>query len=303
MTESGSHPSNGMSGVRVCVVRATLLLGSQRERRCLRVDMDFFNDRRYRVGLEVLAPKDWRTRLGTVSVCLLHNGPWRQCVSARTRDSFWQYVVVCGLCSPLQVRYSEEAPHEGTPNQLPSAQPLTFAALEGVKIKIELVTEMPVQSEGFQWSFNTGCGLEHHDRAGRKNRLELPADRSHPRFGDRAGRKFTTSATLDQPWYTPNGEANWQFADGTLVFVRSYKNAGAYRMSIALKQDGQNLACSVAKHVCPRAWQKQHHDEFRHRRSAGDDFQLEDRFVNLRRHSVKTQPGRRLTRRTVVPGN
>jgi hypothetical protein len=47
--------------------------------------------------------------------------------------------------------------------------------------------------------------------------------------------------TLDKILHTPNGEAISQFTDGTLVFVRSYKNAGAYRMSIALKQDGHNF--------------------------------------------------------------
>ena len=140
--------------------------------------------------------------------------------------------------------YSEQALHEGTPNQLPSAQALTFAALDGVKIKIKLVTEMLVQREGFEgpstqdtdWSITIGP-------EGKIGWSFQPT--AHTRFGDRAGQKFTTSATLDKPWYTPNGEANWQFADGTLVFLRSYKNAGAYRMSIALKQDGQNLACSV----------------------------------------------------------
>ena len=104
---------------------------------------------------------------------------------------------------------------------------------------------MLVQREGFQgpatqdtdWSITIGP-------EGKIDWSFQPT--THSRFGDRAGQKFTTAATLDKSWYTPNGEAIWQFADGTLVFVRSYKNAGAYRMSIALKQDGQNLACSVA---------------------------------------------------------
>jgi hypothetical protein len=81
--------------------------------------------------------------------------------------------------------YSEEAPHEGTSNQLPSAQALTFAALDGVKIKIELVTEMPVQSEGFQgpstqdtdWSITIGP----------EEKISWSFQpTAHTRFGDRA---------------------------------------------------------------------------------------------------------------------
>jgi hypothetical protein len=141
--------------------------------------------------------------------------------------------------------YSEDAPREKTPNQQPPAQALTFANLEGVKITIKLVTEMLVQRDGFQgpatqdtdWSITIGP----------EEKIDWTFQpTTHSRVGDRAGQKFTTTATLDKSWHTPNGEAIWQFADGTLVFVRSYKNAGAYRMSIALKQDGQNLACSVA---------------------------------------------------------
>ena len=131
-------------------------------------------------------------------------------------------------------------PSQRTPNQLPSAQALTITNLEGVKIQIKLVTEMLVQREGFQgpatqdtdWSITIGP----------EEKIDWSFQpTSHTRIGDRAGQKITTTATLDKSWYTPNGEANWQFADGTLVFVRSFKNGGAYRMSIAFKQDGQNL--------------------------------------------------------------
>jgi hypothetical protein len=140
--------------------------------------------------------------------------------------------------------YSQGAPHEGTPNQLPSAQALTFANLEGVKIKIKLVTEMLVQREGFQGP--TTQDTDWSITIGPEQKIDWSFQpTSHSRVGDRAGQKISTSASLDKPWYTPNGEANWQFADSTLVFVRSFKNGGAYRMSIAFKQEGQNLACSV----------------------------------------------------------
>ena len=140
---------------------------------------------------------------------------------------------------------SEDAPRETSPNQQPPAQALTFATLDGVKITIKVVTEMLLQREGFQgpatqdtdWSITIGP-------EGKIDWTFQPT--THSRVGDRAGQKFSTAATLAVPWHTPNGEAIWQFTDGALVFVRSYKNAGAYRMSVALKQDGQNLACSVA---------------------------------------------------------
>jgi len=150
----------------------------------------------------------------------------------------WAMIALAG---PI---YGEDTPRESIPNQLPSAQALTFASLEGVKIKIKIVTEMLVQRDGFQgpvtqdsdWSIAIGP-------EGKIDWSYQPT--SHSRVGDRVGQKITTTATLDTSWYTPNGEANWQFTDGMLVFVRSYKNAGAYRMNIALKQDVQNLSCSA----------------------------------------------------------
>jgi hypothetical protein len=69
---------------------------------------------------------------------------------------------------------------------------------------------------------------------------------SHTPRGTRVGQKISTSSTLDHPWDTPNGEANWQFTEGALVFVRSFKNGGAFRLSIAFKQDGPNLTCSAS---------------------------------------------------------
>jgi hypothetical protein len=65
----------------------------------------------------------------------------------------------------------------------------------------------------------------------------------HSPRGDQVGQKIASTATLDKPWYTPNGEAIWQYTEGTLIFVRSFKNGGAMRMSIGFKQDGPNLTC------------------------------------------------------------
>lgn len=157
---------------------------------------------------------------------------------------------ILSICSCLWAAFALAGPacsedaRGNPPNQQPPAQALTFAKLEGVKITIKLVTEMLVQREGFQgpatqdtdWSITIGP-------EGKIDWTFQPT--AHSRVGDRVGQKFATTATLDKSWHTPNGEAIWQFIDGTLVFVRSYKNAGAYRMSIAFKQDVQNLACSV----------------------------------------------------------
>jgi hypothetical protein len=157
------------------------------------------------------------------------------------------------LCSGLSAMlalagptYSEDAARESTPNQLPAGQALTISDLEGVRIKIKLVTEMLVQREGGRQGPVTQ-DTDWNITGGPEGKIDwsfLPT--AHTRLGDRVGQKITTTATLDKPWYTPNGEATWQFTDGTLVFVRSFRNGGAYRMSIAFKQDGKNLACSAA---------------------------------------------------------
>jgi hypothetical protein len=142
---------------------------------------------------------------------------------------------------------SEAAAPESTPNQLSPAKGLTMSDLEGAKIKVKLVTDMLVQREGgpqgpvtqdADWSITVEPGA----KIGWSFQPTV-----HTRLGDRIGQKITTTATLDEPWYTPNGQAIWQFSESTLIFVRSFKNGGATRVSIAFKQDGPNLRCSASQ--------------------------------------------------------
>jgi len=69
---------------------------------------------------------------------------------------------------------------------------------------------------------------------------------SHTPRGTVVGQKFSHSAPLNQPFNTPDGEASWQYTEGTLIFVRSYENGGATRTSIVFNQNGQKLTCSAS---------------------------------------------------------
>jgi hypothetical protein len=139
--------------------------------------------------------------------------------------------------------HSEAATGENTPNQLAPGQGLTFSDLEAAKIQIKLVTEMLVQREGSpQFPITNQADWNITVESGAKIGWSFQPTVHSPR-GDRVGQKFASTATLDKPWYTPNGEAIWQLTEGTLIFVRSFKNGGAMRMSIGFKQDGPNLTC------------------------------------------------------------
>jgi hypothetical protein len=139
--------------------------------------------------------------------------------------------------------HSEAATGENTPNQLAPGQGLTFSDLEGAKIQIKLATEMLVQREGgpkFPVTSQADWNVTVESEA--KIGWSFQPTVHSPR-GDQVGQKIASTATLDKPWYTPNGEAIWQYTEATLIFVRSFMNGGAMRMSIGFKQDGPNLTC------------------------------------------------------------
>jgi hypothetical protein len=150
--------------------------------------------------------------------------------------------VMLALAGPA---HSEAAARESTPNQVASEQGLTIADLEGAKIRIKLVNEQLIQREGRQFPVTNEFDYNITVEPGAKIGWSFQPTSHTPR-GTRVGQKISTSSTLDHPWDTPNGEANWQFTEGALVFVRSFKNGGAFRLSIAFKQDGPNLTCSAS---------------------------------------------------------
>jgi hypothetical protein len=156
---------------------------------------------------------------------------------------------VCGclvaMLAPAVPAHSEGAAREKVPNQVTPGQGLTIADLEEAKIHVKLVTEMLAQREGGpQGPVTTEADWNIVVDPGAKVSWTYQPT-SHTRRGIRVGQKIATTSTLDEPWHTPNGEAIWQFTDGNLIFVRSYKG-GAVRIIISFKQDGPNLTCSAS---------------------------------------------------------
>ena len=147
------------------------------------------------------------------------------------------------LASPA---YGEDAARESTPNQLSAGQSLTISDLEGAKIQVKLITEMLMQvRDGPRFPQTGQSDWNITVEPGTKISWSFQQTSHTPR-GTNVGQKGTHSALLDQPWNTVDGEAIWQFTEGTLIFVRSYKNGGANRVSIAFRQDGQHITCSAS---------------------------------------------------------
>ena len=124
-----------------------------------------------------------------------------------------------------------------------SGQKVTLTDLAGVKIHTKLVTEMMVRRQGRQFPASQEVERQiYMELDGRITFSSLVT--AHSPRGTRATPVRGTTVKLDEPWFTENGEAVWQFKDGDLTFVRSYEG-GALRTIISLKRDGQNLTCAV----------------------------------------------------------
>jgi len=145
-------------------------------------------------------------------------------------------VLVASTCS-------EGGAQEGVTAPKSSLQAVILTDLEGAKIKVKLVTEMLAQREGRQGPVTQEADWQIYVEPEGKISFSFRPT-SHTSRGTRAGQIRATTAKLDEPWHTDNGEAVWHFKDGELTFVRSFKG-GATRTIISLKQDGPNLTCTA----------------------------------------------------------
>jgi len=123
------------------------------------------------------------------------------------------------------------------------SQTVTFADLAGAKIRTKLVTDMMVRRQGRQFPASQEVERQIYMELDGRITFSTRVTAHSPR-GTRATPVRATTVKLDQPWFTENGEAVWQFKDGDLTFVRSYEG-GALRTIISFKRDGQNLTCAV----------------------------------------------------------
>ena len=164
-----------------------------------------------------------------------------------TTSRFTTHVCSCvlGTGALLASACSEVGAREDVPDEMASRRTITIGDLEGVKIHTKLVTEMLAQREGGQQGpVTTEADWNITVEPGAKISWSYKPT-AHTRRGTRAGQQIASTSTLDEPWHTPNGEAIWQFTEGKLIFVRSYKG-GAVRIIIAFKQDGPKLTCTAS---------------------------------------------------------
>lgn len=149
-----------------------------------------------------------------------------------------------GMTFLVAITCSEGAAQEGATDPKSSPQAVALSDVEGAKIHAKVVTEMLAQREGRQGPVTQETDWQIYVEPERKISFSFRPTTRTPR-GTRAGQIRATTAKLDEPWFTDNGQAVWRFKEGELTFVRSYKD-GAVSTTIALKQDGQNLACTAS---------------------------------------------------------
>ena len=151
---------------------------------------------------------------------------------------------VLGIAVLIASASSDGGAQEGATDPKSSPQAVTLKDLESVRIHAKLVTEMLTQREGRQGPATQETDWQiYMEPEGRISFSFRPTTRTAR--GTRAAPIRATTVKLGEPWSTDNGEAVWQFKDGELDFVRSYKG-GAVRTIISLKRDGQNLTCTAS---------------------------------------------------------
>jgi hypothetical protein len=121
---------------------------------------------------------------------------------------------------------------------------LSASQLKGANIHTNLVSELqakqgsgpegPVTIE-FDWnvSFLSGEKISWTYR---------PTIRA--RGANQRGNASGSTSGLGETWQTTDGDAMWQFSDGDLTFVRSYRG-GAMRIIMTIRRDGANLTCDA----------------------------------------------------------
>jgi hypothetical protein len=125
----------------------------------------------------------------------------------------------------------------------PSSQAVTLTDIDGAKVHTKLVTEMLARRQGREGPVTQDADWQINVLPEQRISFSFRATAHTPR-GTRAGPVRGTTVKLDEPWSTDNGEAVWQFKDGDLTFVRSFRG-GAVRTIVSFKRDGQKLTCTT----------------------------------------------------------
>ena len=120
---------------------------------------------------------------------------------------------------------------------------LSASQLKGANIHTNLVTELqaaqgsgpegPVTIE-FDWNVSFLSG----------EKISWTYRPTTACGGNQRGNASGSTSGLGETWQTTDGDAMWQFSDGDLTFVRSYRG-GAMRIIMTIRRDGANLTCDA----------------------------------------------------------
>ena len=131
---------------------------------------------------------------------------------------------------------------------VPSAwgRDVSFADLDGLAIEAEIVRDQLVRREGSQFlTENTVTWKVVAGPGGAIEYTTFQASRTARR--DHTSRPRTSSSVLGTPRETQTqggGMAVWEFKEGTLTFMRTFKE-GAYRADFAIARGADGLTCTI----------------------------------------------------------
>jgi hypothetical protein len=125
-------------------------------------------------------------------------------------------------------------------------QGVTFADLDGLVIEADIVRDQVVRREG--WEFLTENTVRWKVVIGPGDAIENTVSQtSQTARGDHKSRPMTNSyilGTARELKTQGGGTGAWEFADGTLSFMRTFRQ-GAYRASFAFSRGAGGLTCTV----------------------------------------------------------
>jgi carbohydrate-selective porin OprB len=147
------------------------------------------------------------------------------------------------MVSPSSSVSAEQAQAE----QKSSGQPITLADLQWSEVHMKIARDQVVRREGRQFPVRVNMDLKL--AIGFEGIEQTFTSTAHGPRGTRQSQPMIGSFIVNRVRDVRSlggGRAVWQFADGTLTFMRTYKQ-GAYRRTVAFTRGAQGLTCTVSE--------------------------------------------------------
>jgi hypothetical protein len=146
----------------------------------------------------------------------------------------------------LASAWSQAGAEQAATEQASPGQALTLAELEGAEIQVKIVRHQMVRREGREFPVTVHNDWKLILRPG--GMIEQTHDSTaHTPRGPRRAETLTGSFLVDHVRDVQSaggGRAVWQFNEGTLTFLRTFKS-GALKTTVALARGAEGLTCTA----------------------------------------------------------